>query len=159
MMVFTKAKYRCMTLVFLVVVMMAHDAEGKDTVNLMEYQWKNRLLLLFTPSLQAPVYIKLKENLSRQEEEEEVLDRDLLIFHISESGETNLWNSPQPEGSDDSLREKYSIKPGTFTILLIGKDGGVKMRREGRVELNEIFSVIDAMPMRQREMRQKSTQR
>jgi hypothetical protein len=133
--------------------MMANKAEGKDTVNLMEYQWKNRLLLLFTPSVEGPVYIKLKEDLLRQEEE--VLDRDLLIFHILETGETKLWNSPQPESSDDSLRKKYSIKSGTFTILLIGKDGGVKMRREGRMELDEIFSVIDAMPMRQREMKQK----
>ena len=154
---FMKIRYNRITLLFLLAFMMANKAEGKDTVNLVEYQWKNRLLLLFTPSPEGPVYIKLKEDLSRQEEE--VLDRDLLIFHILESGETKLGNSPLPESSGDTLREKYSIKSGTFTILLIGKDGGVKLRREGRVELDEIFSVIDAMPMRQREMKENSKQR
>ena len=150
----TKEKYICLTLVFLLVFIMATKVEGKNTVDLMEYQWKNRLLLIFTPSRDGPGYLRLKEDLSRQEEE--VIDRDLLVFYILESGETKLGNSLLSESTGDFLREKFSIKSGTFTVLLIGKDGGVKLRRETRVKLEEIFSLIDAMPMRQREMREKS---
>jgi len=40
-------------------------------------------------------------------------------------------------------------------VILIGKDGELKLRKELPVELSEIFSVIDAMPMRQREMRER----
>jgi len=149
-----KKKYIYITLVSLVVLIMANNVEGKNRIDLSEYQWKNRLLLLFTPSLDGAGYLKLKEDISSQEEE--VKDRDLLVFHILESGETKLGSSLLPESSGDYLREKFSIKPGTFTVLLIGKDGGVKLRREGRVELAEIFSLIDTMPMRQREMREKS---
>jgi hypothetical protein len=152
-----RKKYICITLVCLVVFAMAKKVEGKNTIDLSEYIWKNRLLLLFTPSLRGPRYLELKEDLSSQEEE--VLDRDLLVFHILESGETKLGNSPLPESSGDYLREKFSITPGAFTVLLIGKDGGVKLRREGQVELAEIFSLIDTMPMRQREMTEKSQQR
>jgi hypothetical protein len=101
--------------------------------------------------------LKLKGDLSRQEKE--VLDRDLLVFHILEKGDTKLGNVPLSEGSGDYLREKFSINSGTFTTLLIGKDGGVKLRSQGPVELEEIFSLIDAMPMRQREMRDKSQKR
>jgi hypothetical protein len=133
---------------------MANKVEGKNSIDLFKYQWKNRLLLLFTPSLDRPGYLKLKEDISSQEED--VKDRDLLVFHILESGETKLENSPLPERSGDYLREKFSITPGTFTVMLIGKDGGVKLRREGGVELAEIFALIDTMPMRQREMRKKS---
>ncbi|UCE82998.1 MAG: DUF4174 domain-containing protein [Deltaproteobacteria bacterium] len=136
---------------------MASKVEGKNSIDLSEYQWKNRLLLLFTPSLDEPRYLKLKEDISSQEEE--VKDRDLLVFHILESGETKLENSPLPESSGDYLREKFSITPGAFTVLLIGKDGGVKLRSEGGVELAEIFALIDTMPMRQREMREKPPQR
>jgi hypothetical protein len=136
---------------------MANNVKGKNSIDLSEYQWKNRLLLLFTPSLDGPGYLKLKEDISSQEEE--VKDRDLLVFHILENGETKLENSPLPESSGDYLRKKFSITPGAFTVLLIGKDGGVKMRREGGAELAEIFSLIDTMPMRQREMREKSKQR
>ena len=87
------------------------------------------------------------------------MDRDLLVCHIFESGETKLGHCPLSESSGDYLREKFSIKSSIFTVLLIGKDGGLKLRREGGVELDEIFSLIDTMPMRQREMREKSQQR
>ena len=39
--------------------------------------------------------------------------------------------------------------------ILVGKDGGVKLRQNAQVKLNDIFALIDAMPMRQEEMRQK----
>jgi len=40
-------------------------------------------------------------------------------------------------------------------VVLVGKDGGEKLRRGAAVDIDEIFSVIDAMPMRQREMEEK----
>ena len=152
-----KKEYIYITLVSLVVFIMANEVAGNNTVDLNKYQWKNRLLLLFAPALDEPGYLKLKEDLARQEEE--VMDRDLLVFHTLESGETKLGNSPLSKNSGDYLREKYSSKAGTLTVVLIGKDGSVKLRREGRVELDEILSLIDTMPMRQREMREKSQQR
>ena len=148
-----KKKHIHITLAFLLVFIMAYKVKGKDTFDLEEYQWKNRLLLLFAPSPDGPEYLKLKEALSRQKEE--VMDRDLLVFHILDGGETKLGNSPHAESSGDYLREKFSIKSGKFTVLLIGKDGGVKLRKEDGVELKEVFSLIDTMPMRQREMREK----
>ena len=148
-----KKNYICLTLVFLVVFIMVNNVEGRNIIDLMEYQWKNRLLLVFASSHHTPGYLKLKDDLSRQEEE--VADRDLLVFHILESGETKLGKSLLSESSANYLREKFSIKAGTFTVLLIGKDGGVKLRREGQLELDEIFSLIDTMPMRRREMREK----
>jgi len=40
--------------------------------------------------------------------------------------------------------------PG-FRVLLIGKDGGVKLDRRAPVAVDEILSLIDSMPMRRRE--------
>ena len=152
-----KNKYIYIPLVFLVVFIMAIKGEGRNTIDLTEYQWRNRLLLLFIPSLDGAGYATLKKDLSAHQEE--VLDRDLLVFHILRSGETKLGNALLSENSGDYLREKFSVKCGTFTVLLIGKDGSVKLRREEIVKLDEIFSLIDTMPMRQREMREKSRQR
>lgn len=39
-----------------------------------------------------------------------------------------------------------------FRVLLIGKDGGVKLDRDQTVSVEEIIALIDSMPMRQREM-------
>lgn len=40
-----------------------------------------------------------------------------------------------------------------FAVLLIGKDGGVKLQRQTPVDPDEIIGLIDTMPMRQREAR------
>jgi hypothetical protein len=42
-----------------------------------------------------------------------------------------------------------------FEVLLVGKDGGVKLRRDTPVAASEITALIDAMPMRQEEMRRR----
>ena len=39
-------------------------------------------------------------------------------------------------------------------VLLLGKDGGVKLRRPGPVPAERIFALIDDMPMRRAEARQ-----
>ncbi len=39
-----------------------------------------------------------------------------------------------------------------FRIRLVGKDGGVKLDQSTLVEVPTLFSLIDAMPMRQAEM-------
>jgi hypothetical protein len=42
-----------------------------------------------------------------------------------------------------------------FEVLLIGKDGGVKLRRDKLVSPSEVIALIDTMPMRQEEMRRR----
>ena len=44
-----------------------------------------------------------------------------------------------------------------FQAVLIGKDGGVKARWAEPVSLNALYELIDAMPMRQREMRERGS--
>lgn len=50
------------------------------------------------------------------------------------------------------LRERYGIAEGQFAVILIGKDGGEKLRRLEHVPIETIFALIDTMPMRRREM-------
>ena len=130
------------------------QANGQNKLSLEDYRWKNRLILVFTPSSEDVGYRALQEELAVQKEE--VIDRVIRVFHILESGEIKLDDISLPIGSGDYLRDRYSVRSRTFTVLLIGKDGGVKLRREGRAELKEILTLIDTMPMRQREMRVKS---
>lgn len=50
-------------------------------------------------------------------------------------------------------RPELGVDPGaTFEVLLVGKDGGVKLRRATPVSVSEITALIDTMPMRRREM-------
>ena len=51
-------------------------------------------------------------------------------------------------------RPELGVNPqAAFELLLVGKDGGVKLRRGTPVAAAEITGLIDTMPMRQSEMR------
>ena len=41
----------------------------------------------------------------------------------------------------------------SFELLLVGRDGSVKLRRDAPLAASEITALIDTMPMRQAEMR------
>ncbi|OGP89448.1 MAG: hypothetical protein A2157_13360 [Deltaproteobacteria bacterium RBG_16_47_11] len=135
--------------------MLVGSAFGRDqdSVDLGAYQWDHRLLIVFAPSENDPAYQSLKEQVDHQAGD--ILDRDLLVFHIFERGESRLDKGTLNPQQASSLRKRFSIVPGKFRVILIGKDGGVKINRESSIDLPEVFSTIDAMPMRQREMKEK----
>ena len=125
-------------------------AAGSD---LTAYRWKNRLLLVFAPSASEPAFAAFDRNLA--EERMKVMDRDLVVFRIFEVGLSRVETQPLPNEQAESLRRKFRVEGGRLTVVLVGKDGGVKMVREHRAELAEFFDRIDSMPMRQQEMREK----
>ena len=45
-----------------------------------------------------------------------------------------------------------AIGEDAFSVVLIGKDGGEKLRVNAVPDLQSIYEVIDGMPMRSREM-------
>jgi hypothetical protein len=51
-----------------------------------------------------------------------------------------------------SAREALRIRPGSFALRLVGKDGGVKLSRDTATPVQEIYALIDTMPMRRREL-------
>ena len=124
-----------------------------DSIDLNAYQWKHRLLFLFVPSENDPAYLSLKSEIEHQPNE--VLDRDLLVVHVPEKGEGRFGKERLSAGQVLSLWKHLSASPGQFTTILVGKDGGEKFRQTGMIRLKEIFQIIDAMPMRQQEMKKK----
>jgi hypothetical protein len=147
---------KCFFVVTLLIGLFAGAALGKDpnSVDLNAYQWKNRLLLLFASSEEDQAYLTLKKEIDRQAME--VKDRDLLVFYVLERGESRLSQDRLNPHQALFLKRHLSVPSGRFTIILIGKDGGEKIRQESPVDLKEIFAIIDAMPMRQQEMKKKS---
>ena len=64
----------------------------------------------------------------------------------------HIWNDGDPE-----LEQKADCLEGKPSLTLIGKDGGVKARWDSAVFNEALFAIIDAMPMRQSEMRRQKT--
>jgi len=124
------------------------------SLNLVQFQWKNRLLFLFAPNRNHPFFESLHRALVARKAE--VTDRDLVIFEILESEPSNMDAADLDLQTAQSLREKFSVSQGQFTVILIGKDGGIKLNRQNQTRLEDIFGLIDSMPMRREEMRQKA---
>ena len=123
------------------------------TLDLSRYTWKNRLLLLFAPDRNHPSFESLQQALL--ERRADATDRDLVVFEILASGTSRIDGAVIDPQTNRSLREKFKISPSAFSVILIGKDGGIKLKRGEQTNLEDIFGLIDSMPMRQEEIRDK----
>ena len=105
-------------------------------VEIGEYRWTHRPVVVFADSPADPRY---------QEQIDEFLQdipalmtRDVLVF---------VDTDPDAKSA---LRKK--LRPRGFMLVLIGKDGGVKLRKPLPWSVRELSRTIDKMPMRQREV-------
>ncbi len=87
-------------------------------------------------------------------------DRDLVLLpnvvHAGAEAPDTLrtLNSPYPTGEQQlDQRTRFHVAPSEFAVILIGKDGGEKLRQHAPLSYQKLASTIDAMPMRQEEMR------
>jgi hypothetical protein len=124
--------------------------QEKEVFELGKFQWKNRILLIFAPSAEDPARESLVAELNTQVAG--VRGRDLLIGELFEAGASRFAGAPVTPQSAEAFRREFAVRKGTSTVILVGKDGEVKLRREGPVQTAEIFALIDSMPMRQKEM-------
>ena len=58
-----------------------------------------------------------------------------------------------PSLNDDAFVVQIQFGTRSFSVVLIGKDGGEKLRRATPLSPEELFAIVDAMPMRRAEMR------
>ena len=99
-------------------------------------RWEARPILVFAPSADDP---RLAEQLARFEAAEAALaERRNRVIVDTEPG--------------SALRRRF--EPREFTVILVGLDGGEKLRRDGLIAVETLNARIDAMPMRRRELRE-----
>ena len=67
--------------------------------------------------------------------------------------EVRFMDQPLQANARYGLEERFQPS-SRFTVVLVGKDGTAKLREKRAVSSDDLFALIDAMPMRQREMRE-----
>ncbi|MGC1503012.1 MAG: DUF4174 domain-containing protein [Sulfitobacter sp.] len=109
-----------------------------DMADLSEFRWKKRPVLVFADSADDPAFIEQMELLRAREEE--LLKRDVIVL----------------TDTDPAARSalRLQMRPRGFMLVLVGKDGGNKLRKPFPWDVREITRSIDKMPMRQREIRE-----
>ena len=78
----------------------------------------------------------------------------LAVEYISKQLK-QLGMAPLSSRAADNIRSQFRIRGGGFSVVLVGKDGGVKARYAKAPDLDDVFSLIDGMPMRRSEMRER----
>ena len=122
--------------------------------NLDAYKWENRILLLKVSDFSSG---ELKEQLKTlQHHPVELRNRDILIFIVTDDAVLDTLKRKTALKSRQII-EAYGLKDFQG-LILIGKDGGVKMKESFVVNPKAIFSLIDSMPMRQAEMKRSKKQ-
>jgi hypothetical protein len=113
-------------------------------------RWTQRVLLVFADQASFDPVQRFEAELAGASCE--VQARALTVGWIFEQGSSRFGNQELAAETADSIRGRFAIAVGSVTVLLIGKDGGVKARYGDFPALREIFALIDGMPMRRAEM-------
>ncbi len=117
---------------------------------LQSLRWRNRVLVV---SAARDDDARLREQLELiASSPAEFNDRDLALVALVGSGTSSARGQALTDAEADELREQLEIAADAFTVMLIGKDGSVKLNSNEPVPPAEIYALIDTMPMRQREM-------
>lgn len=117
-----------------------------------------RPLLVFAPTDTDPRFLEQARSFGSKVSE--MRERQVILIPIAMRNEAATragWN-----GADEAelskieateARRRFHIAPAEFAVILIGKDGGEKYRAHTPVTIERLNAVIDAMPMRQQEVR------
>ncbi|MDA2951272.1 MAG: DUF4174 domain-containing protein [Actinomycetota bacterium] len=115
-----------------------------------DYLWQSRPLLVFAPNGNDP---RLTETMRRIEASRcDFADRDMVLGRILADGTSTLDGQVLDTNAARRLASQFGIGANGFSVVLIGKDGGEKLRINDVPDLQAIYAVIDGMPMRGREM-------
>lgn len=104
---------------------------------------KSRVVMLYCPKSSDVDFKTQKKWLS--EVGAGILERDLCVLDCVEA-------ELSPEDAAH-LQERFHYTPNHFCFWLIGKDGQVKLISFKPVKPEQIFGLIDSMPMRREEMK------
>ncbi len=107
--------------------------------DLSEFQWKNRPIVVFADSPDDPRFQEQVDRLTKGADQ--LLERDVVVL----------------TDTDPSVRSplRNKLRPRGFMLVLVGKDGGVKLRKPAPWTVREITRSIDKFPDRQREVEER----
>lgn len=112
-------------------------------------RWKTRVVLVFAPAgggkLDKQVDALLLDKAA-------LAERDMLVLAIAGSEVSASFGKAAGPLDAAALRQAYAVAADApFTVILVGKDGGEKLRAERPVAARDLFGLVDAMPVRRRE--------
>lgn len=111
-------------------IMDAASAEPAD------FLWNARPVVVFADTPGDPAFVEQVEALRR--DARQLVDRDVVVITDSDPSAASIW--------------RQDLRPRGFSLVLIDKDGQVKIRRPSPWDVREIGRAIDRLPLRRQEI-------
>ncbi|QXQ05666.1 DUF4174 domain-containing protein [Sphingosinicellaceae bacterium] len=124
----------------LIALAAAFAATPAPPATVSQLRWKNRVLLVTAPDAADAAAADQRRIFAAMSESSD--DRDLVLVEVLGTA---------VRGASDGaagLRRAYHLPVDRFTVILIGKDGGEKLRAQAPLSFATLSRTIDAMPMR-----------
>ena len=113
------------------------------------YQWQHRLVVVAAQSTRAPALELQKEQAAK--DHAGWAERKLRLLEIV--GGVVKESDAIVASEGDRILDRLSLDQDSFSVVLVGLDGTVKLRQSSPISNRQLFSLIDAMPMRREELR------
>jgi hypothetical protein len=117
---------------------------------LQQYRWRNRVLVISAPDANDRRLLEQFAELTSTSDE--FADRDMILVTLLDNTGSIADGCKLTSAEVAAARADLGIRPGSFMLKLIGKDGSVKLAASSTTPMKEIYALIDSMPMRQNEM-------
>ena len=124
--------------------------EGLLAQDISGHKWKNRVLIILSDE-DSRDQLDQQVNIL-QNDPEGLTDRKLVIYSVKGDTYRKGINSNEWVHGSNTL-ESFKDSENHFKVILMGLDGGIKINQSEVLSLDELFSTIDAMPMRRNELR------
>lgn len=135
------------TILFLYIASNYTYAQDLVLDSIEQLRWNSRVILVKIDNDDQVTLSTLRKSSN------EINERDINWFVFSDDSFYSNYEDRIGRNFQASIVEEYFET--NKNIVLLGKDGYVKLRSES-LELEEIFNLIDSMPMRQLEMSSQS---
>lgn len=132
-------------------------AENVNSQDLKNHLWKNRVLIIKTSNPKSSAY--QKQVAEFQEAYKDLKERKLVVYHIIDN-RYQLFNYEKQKATQKGIISKTTRRllneNDEFEVILIGLDGGTKLRQNEFLSKEELNRIIDSMPMRINELRREN---
>ena len=118
-----------------------------------QFRWHNRVLLVSAASADDKNLARVQDELAAMSAE--FAERDMVLVTLLDTGTSTAGDRQLTGAEVAATRADLRLPGGEFALRLIGKDGAVKLEGDSATPVAEIFALIDTMPMRQREIRER----
>ena len=118
--------------------------------SLARLRWDKRVLVVNAPDADDALLKAQLEQIASSEAG--FIERDLLLVTLLDDSNSNAGTRSLTRDEVMAVRAELGIEGSDFAVLLIGKDGGVKLSQCEVAEMEAVYALIDGMPMRRREM-------